>query len=366
MNPTPKVFLLLGLLSLFFSCNGQDPSATSQNPGNGAPKGEIVSGVGKRATVVFQDQQNNFWFGGGEQGVYKYDGKNLFLFTVKDGLCSSNIWGIQEDQLGNLYFDTPEGICKYDGQSFTTLPLADSEASQNEWILNPDDLWFRMGWDKNGPYRYDGTSLYHLAFPKSERADAFYANNPNASYTPYGIYTLYKDRKGTLWFGTASLGVCRFDGVSIDWLYEEQLTITPEGGDFGIRSILEDKEGFFWFCNSRYRFEILPDPPDNAQTNNIPYKKEKGMGYTTEKGEVDYPYFMSIVEDNEGDLWMVTYSDGVWRNDGQQLIHYPIKNGETDALLFSIYKDRQGGLWLGTHNAGVYHWNDGSFQQFKT
>jgi ligand-binding sensor domain-containing protein len=73
---------------------------------------------------------------------------------------------------------------------------------------------------------------------------------------------------------------------------------------------------------------------------------------------------MSIVEDHKGDLWMVTYSDGVWRNDGEKLIHYPIMDGKKKVLLFSIYKDNKGDLWLGTHNAGVYKYQGGSFVKF--
>jgi hypothetical protein len=45
-------------------------------------------------------------------------------------------------------------------------------------------------------------------------------------------------------------------------------------------------------------------------------------------------------------------------------IHYPIKDGETDVLLFTIYKDNKGVLWLGSHNAGVYKFNGHSFEKF--
>ncbi len=61
-----------------------------------------------------------------------------------------------------------------------------------------------MGWDsKRGPYRYDGEHLYHLEFPKTAQADTFHAKYPQATYDPYGIYSMYKDRAGHMWFGTA-------------------------------------------------------------------------------------------------------------------------------------------------------------------
>lgn len=360
---TLKAILLFGILTTFSFCKGRAKHEHLGQPQHEGTIGKTVSELDEGITVIYQDKRNNFWFVG--KGVYQFDGKGLILYTLEDGLCSNAILGIQEDQFGNIYFDTPEGVSKFDGQKFTTLEVIDSNSSRNEWKLGPNDLWFRMGWDKNGPYRYDGKSLYKLEFPKTEQADKFYAEYPNVSYNPYGIYTIYNDSKGRIWFGTSSLGVCRYDGKSISWLYERQLTETSDGGSFGIRSIIEDKDGYFWFCNTRYRYDILPGNSGRNGTDYMNYKKEDGIGYSNGNGEKDFPYFMSITEDNNGDLWMATYDDGVWRNNGKELIHYPIKDGDTDVLLFSIYKDSQGVIWLGTHNAGVYKYNLSSFEKFE-
>jgi len=45
-------------------------------------------------------------------------------------------------------------------------------------------------------------------------------------------------------------------------------------------------------------------------------------------------YFLSITEDNKGELWMVTYGSGIWRYDGKTTTHYPIKDGEKVITLF--------------------------------
>jgi ligand-binding sensor domain-containing protein len=366
---TCKVILFFGILITFSSCAGQNTSEGKSETQEVQEKfvsiGEIATEVDERVMVIFQDKNNHYWFGGGENGVYKYDGETLVLYSTKDGLYSNAVLGIQEDIFGNIYFDTSEGICKFDGQKFVTLQVKEGNVLMNEWKLEPNDLWFRMGWNSNGPYRFDGNFLYELAFPKIEQADKFYAQYPNASFNPYGIYSLYKDSKGSVWFGTSSLGVCRYDGTTISWLYEEQMTTTSDGGALGIRSVLEDKDGIFWFTNTRYRYDISPGHSERNGTSYINYKKKNGIGYTDENGKIDFPYFMSIAEDNNGDLWMVTYDDGVWRNDGEKLIHYPIKVDEKDVLLFSIYKDKQGVLWLGSHNAGAFKFNGKTFEKFE-
>lgn len=346
-------FFCLNLILFLCACQGSNPSKVSK-------KTEAsIEEFDRKAGVIFQDKAGNFWFGGHKKGVYKLDGTRWQLFSKAEGLCSHDIIGIQEDKFGNLYFDTPEGISKFDGQAFTTLEVAKQNASQNQWQLNPDDLWFQMGWNGKGPYRYDGQALYSLEFPKPSLADSFYAKYPNASFSPYGIYSMLKDANGHLWFGTSSLGICRFDGKSIQWFYEHHLTETPNGGSFGIRALIQDQNHHFWFSNTRYRYQI-----DSSNfSDSIHYQREKGVDLKNDAEKA--LYFMSIVEDSVGNLWMATYDDGVWCKKEEKLIHYPIKDKNTTVLLLSIYKDNQEGLWLTTQNAGIYKYNGIDFEQFK-
>ncbi|MEP7268461.1 MAG: two-component regulator propeller domain-containing protein, partial [Saprospiraceae bacterium] len=314
-----------------------------------------------KANLIYQDEKNNYWFNSKEKGVYVYDGNRLLLLTMKDGLCSNVILNMQEDKLGNIYFDTPEGVSKFDGQQFKKLKIIEDMPVNNKWKSEPDNLWFRMGWDKSGPYRFDGNNLHYLEFPKNKMGNEFYAINPNASYNPYGIYSMYKDKNGNIWFGTSNAGIYRFDGEKVNWMYEKQLTETPGGGSFGIRSIVEDNDGYFWICNSSFKYKVLPDTNENFEINPINYKREIGI---ENKGK-SVPYFLSMVTDNKGDLWMTTYDNGVWRKKGEELIQYPVKEGVRSILLSFIYKDKKGVLWLGTQTDGSYKFNGDTFVKFK-
>lgn len=359
-----SAILLIFLIVICSSCKGQNNSKINSGQERSIELGTSVSAIEGGALVIFQDSRNNYWFGGNDKGVYMYGQKRLVLFTPDDGLCSNAVVGIQEDQFGNIFFDTREGVCKFDGNEFSNIEIYESLTSKYDWRLEPGDLWFRMGWDENGPYRYDGKVLYHLEFPKTAQEDVFNSKYPNVTFNPYGVYTMYKDRRGAVWFGTSSLGVCRFDGETINWLYEDHLTETPEGGAFGFRSIFEDQDGFFWFCNTRYRFEILPGNTESKDKGLLKYKREKGVGFASGEHEMDIPYFMSIVDDKNGNLWMVTYDEGVFRKKGEELIHYPVEDEGKTVLLFSIYKDNNGNLWLGSHHEGVFRYNGEEFVKF--
>jgi ligand-binding sensor domain-containing protein len=345
MNKIKLTLLTIFLVSFFVS--------------NSIDTGVTVTQLDKTIWTIYQDKKSNYWFGSKENGVYFYNGQQLKHITTETGLVSNEIRGIQEDDNGNIFFDTEKGVSKFDGYTFKTLKLANPASPLNDWVLKPDDLWFRMASTKSGVYRFDGKYLHYLKFPTSPQENMFYTKNPNTSLKPYGLYTIYKDRKGYMWFGTASLGVCRYDGRTLNWHYEEQLQTTPNGGDFGTRAIFEDKNGKIWINNTRFRYVI-----ETYGYKSVTFKKESGIGYLNKTNKMEFPFFLSITEDNKGNLWMATYENGVWKYNGKELIHYPVKDGETDVLLFTIYKDNKGVLWLGTHNAGVYSFNGHSFEKF--
>jgi ligand-binding sensor domain-containing protein len=266
------IILLFIILTTFTACRGQ-----SQNTHHIAETpiqiGDTVSELAKTIWIIFQDRNNHYWFGSDGNGVYRYDGKTILHFSTQDGLLNDRIRGIQEDKLGDVFITSLEGINKFDGQKMTTLPAIES----NEWKLDSNDLWFSVlgKTGANGPYRYDGKTLHQLKFPKHHMEDEHFKINGKRPWSPYEPYAIYKDSKGNIWFGTSEFGICRYDGLSLSWMYEKHLTLIEGGGSFGIRSILEDKEGKFWFCNTSYRYTILPGSVIEQDKILIDYKREK-------------------------------------------------------------------------------------------
>jgi ligand-binding sensor domain-containing protein len=363
---TPSValtgILVFSLLAAFTSCSGQSPAKAENSTGKPAVEaGAIVSRLGDSLWYVFQDRKNNLWFGSNGQGVFRYDGKTIRNFTTKNGLSNDSIRQILEDESGNMYFSTLGGISKFDGVRFTTLQPVKS----NDWKLEKNDLWFFMlgKRDENGPYRYDGKTLYHLAFPKHFLHDEFYARDGNPLFSPYETYTIYKDRSGALWFGTSGFGACRFDGKTVKWMYERDLTIVPNGGSFGIRSIYEDRQGSFWICNTLHRY--IFNLEETAKSDRLQYRQITGIGNKQAFGGDEYIYYSHIIEDNQGAIWLTTWSQGVYKYDGKTITHYPVKDGLKDINLVSMYKDNQGNLWLGTPENGTFKFNGTAFERFR-
>lgn len=354
-----RILLIFSSFILLTSCHGQSQKSTA-NIGN------TVSELSKNILLIYQATNGDYWFGSDADGVYRYDGKTIIHFSEKDGLSNNRIRNIQEDKQGNIYFATLGGISKFDGQTFATLTAITSTSANDNWKLNSDDLWFAMT-GKNGekgPYRYDGKNLYQLEFPKHYLADKYFAENPDKPWSPYEVYSIYKDSKGNMWFGTGTFGVCRYDGKSLSWLYEGHLTNIPNGGSFGIRSVIEDTAGRFWICNTNYRYTVSPDSIKENDKVLIKYERQKGIESIKLANGNDFIYFMSAINDNDGNLWLATYDQGVWCYNGKTAKQYIVKDGAKNATLFSIYEDKKGGLWLGTHEAGAYKFNGQTFEKF--
>ncbi len=340
--------ILFSILSTLTSCNGQ---TSNQNKSTAQViKGDTIKELDKSIMVVYQDRKNVYWFGSWETGVYKYDGSELVNYTTKHGLLNNRIDEIKEDEFGNIYFgsaNATSSISKFNGNTFTTLTAVPSK----NWKLESTDLWFEYSYGNTGKvYRYDGITLYELQFP----------NPPNLS-NPFDIYSIYKDRKGNIWFGTNPVGVCRYDGKSFEWITEEDVTEFRNEGANGVRSITEDKNGDFWF-NTEYRYSVYDS---TTLKSNKFYTRHESIGGLDRKKDSNLDEYLSTVRDNNSNLWFVTYRDGVWKYDGTKITQYVVQDNSKSITLFSIYKDNNGALWLGTHENGAYKFNGKNFEKFK-
>lgn len=345
-------FLIFSVLTLFTSCNGQTTKKkiTENQSTELLVKGDTVKELDKSIMVIYQDKKGNYWFGSWETGVYKFDGNSIVNYTKEHGLPSNRIDEIKEDEQGNIYFSSccPNAtVTKFDGNSFEVL----SPFSSNYWRLNSTDLWFRHSYEyENKVYRYDGTTLHELILTK-----------PPKLSNPFGIYSIYKDTKGNIWFGTNPIGVCRYDGKTFQWITEEDVTEFRNEGANGVRSILEDKNGDFWF-NTENRYSIYDSITLKSDKF---YTRHKSIGGLDKKEDSNLNEYLSCVKDDNENLWFVTYRDGVWKYDGESITHFPVKVNLKDITLFSIYKDNNGNLWLGSHENGAFKFNGITFEKFN-
>ncbi len=346
-----NIHLFLFILTLLTSCNGQNSiqKKNTKKFDEQHTMGDTVKDLGSSIMVVYQDKKNIFWFGSWETGVYRYDGKTLINYNTKQGLPNNRVDEIKEDNSGNIYFNgcyPNSTITRFDGYTFTTLTPIPS----NDWKLQSNDMWFKHSYQSEKVFRYDGITLYELPIPK-----------PPKLSNPFEIYSIYQDSKGNIWFGTNPSGVCRYNGKSFEWITENDVTEFGDGGANGVRAITEDKNGDFWF-NTAFRYNVY----DSITLNSTKfYRRHESTGSLDGKEDGSINEYLSIVKDNNNNLWMATFRNGVWKYDGTKVTHYPVQQNAKDISIFSIYKDNGGELWLGTHENGAYKFDGTTFKKFK-
>lgn len=358
LNPL-KLILLIFLYSYLSACGENLSSQNSTSENTVQELGTKVLELDNQIWNILQDSRGHYWFGSKDNGLYHKKENTLKRYTTEDGLTHNQIRGIQEDHLGNIFIETSKGISKYDGEQFSTLEVIKS--SKNTWKLEPKDLWF--GCYSEYIYRYDGTSLIELRLPKQDLRKVLGEEKgtlplEDFKFSPYTVYGLEIDKEGHLWIGTESAGAYRYNGASFIWFGEKELSVLPDGRVPAVRSMIQDKEGYFWLSNFISKYRICSDCPDG-------YEKLKAVDLSEDLLEDKLPYFNSGLSDKSGDLWMITYGGGVWLYDGHSFLNTEIHNGKETVLLVSIYEDRDGILWLGTDNDGVYREEGEGFVKYK-
>lgn len=377
MNKLSAILLCFGLTT----CHNQKPEQASISPGKvhgdsvaaqttipekekhtTTYSGNAVNKLSGFINCILQDVHGIYWFASNNDGVYGYDGASLFQFTVKDGLCDNQVFTIQEDKEHNIWFLTAAGISRFDGKKFATFPekgnrqLSDGKKTKT---AATDALWFEFG---GGAYYYDGSSFSYVLLPKPDSKTKYInTTNPQSpdaqKLNPYSVYCSFKDKKGNLWFGTQTLGVCRYDGKIFTWFTESGLKGPA------VRALFEDSRGNLWFGNNgnglfQYNGETLSNFSEKHGLGNPEFVKTgKSIPGTLAR-------VWTVNEDDNGNIWIGTYDAGVWRYDGVTLTNYTTKDGLISNTINTIYKDNNGTLWFGTDGAGVCKFNGTSFSAF--
>lgn len=271
--------------------------------------------------------------------------------SLEQGLSQSNVNAIVQDNQGFMWFGTQDGLNRYDGYNFKVYrhnPADSASISDNYiWRLLVDSkgtLW--VGTYSGGLNRYD---------PRTDSFTAFRHDPANpASLLTNNINMIYEDRSGTLWVSSWAGGLSRLDSTGRGFIHyrhdpaDSSSLIFPNVG-----AVLEDSFGDLWVGTwnalARMRKEnghwktYLRYSSDPKDPHCLPNEK-----------------IWSLLEDplNPGYIFIGTYGGGVCvyeRNSGQ-FIRLTLEN-EPEFLsrcsITSIVADNNGLIWIGTYENGL-------------
>ena len=365
--------------------------------------------VQSQVTAIYQDSQGYMWFGT-LGGVSRFDGLTFTNFTVAEGLSSNRTLSIAEDHQNRIWIATPRGINVFDGSSFTLLTTEDGLLDDQVFELlglPSGDIWIAS---RSGLTYYDGESFSHITEVDGLHSGAIVSidldNNGNlwagstmgvcaledkepTCYTvdeglPHPVVSsLMIDQRGRVWAGTpGGIGVLLPGGKNRRFITLDYLPNKSVGG------LLEDKSGAIWFSNRDGFYRIgqqmeVADRWDNGNwIGSVVFEDREGTiwagtygtgviqfrptAFTNETQFLDLPddIYLSVYEDADSVLWVGTRISGLFRIEGNEVLHFDTQKWPYLKHIRSIRKGPDNTLWVATVS-GVIRYDDTGFRHFS-
>ena len=265
------------------------------------------------------------------------------------------------------------------GIRFTRLSTDDGLSQTRVSQIVQDDQGFMWFGSQYGLNRYDG---YKFKVFKHE------PGNRN-SLSGVFIYSLFKDRSGSLWIGCEEF-LDKFDPVSDTFTHYRIDTTEAQGETVPVTNISQDHTGMLWLSTIRglvrfdpstghiIRYRHDPNNPFSLSSDAIRTTGEDREGTfwvgssegldafdrDTEKVTLHVPLQnlseTSFYEDRDGVLWIFQITGGglaVFDRKTNTLTQYSFHEGHlSDALMtgaMTMLEDRDGSLWFGTFGDGL-------------
>lgn len=244
---------------------------------------------GKRVVDLFFDNEGSLWVCTYEGGLARFKAGIITNLTIKKGLSTNKVHIIGRYN-GKHYIGTQDGIVNiYDGNGVSHLHLRDNFKKDviRDFLFEDDIAWIA---------NYKG--LVKLKNGKQ----SYY--NESTGLPNQNIRTLFKDSKGTMWIGTRTGGLIRFD----------------EAG------------------------------------NHISYDKNSGLLTN---------YVLCIEEDKNGNLLLGTNAGGLSRLSASgEWNHFSIQKDNSGTLIFNMLVDGFNNTWLCT-NLGLFRFSEGEIEKVQ-
>jgi len=317
------------------------------------PSNPLSSNTLSNKTVlpIIEDSDNVMWVG-------TYNGLNRIDRTTgiithylpdpnnKYSIPSSKIEALTEDSSGTIWVGFWGGtLASYDRDSdrFTHIyrhdtgnPNSITESERVKFILedrdDPNILWITT--TKGGLDRFDKKREVFTHYKYTAEDGQSISNNSMA--------TLYDDGKGVLWIPTYGGGLDRFDKKSGRFInYRHEAGNVNSLGSNTLYEVIETSDGEMWISRKGgiSRFD-----------------KNTGVfvNYDTDKDGVAFGAVGSLLEDDQGYLWLGTVGGGIVRFERKtgNTKRFTVDDGLQSNTFYwtSRARTRKGELWFGGSN----------------
>ncbi len=337
---------------------------------------------------------DELWIGT-ETGIYIYNLKTKASTHLQNdksdpfSISDNAIYSLCKDREGGMWIGSYFGGVNYYPRQTTYFekyyPTNDLKTLQGQRVREickgkGDDLW--IGTEDAGLFRFnvstktfkhidasskfsnihglcmDGDDLWVGTFSKgvhvintvTGRIKSYTADDSPATIQDNYVFSILKSSTGHIYLGT-SLSLMKYDKVR--GTFER----VPELDHNLVYDIKEDSQGNLWvatYANGVFRHE--------AKTG-----KWEHFRHTEKKGSLPYDKVLSIFEDSNLQIWLTTQGKGFCKFDpaSKTFLQYPTSGGTLQGVVYQIIEDDSGFFWLTTNNGLIrFRPSDGSTKTF--
>lgn len=273
-------------------------------------------------------------FPDGKTNVISFD-----YFSQADGLPNNQIQCIFQDKKGWMWLGTSQGLSRFDGYRFVNFIHSPEDSSSLSGSL------VRVIFEDKKGELLIGTENGGLNVFDREKEKFLhpFKNNPGFKLKEISVNAISEDREGNLYLGTdRSLLKVDNSGHLSEITPQKNAHNSGFTGSF-IRAIQIDNSGNLWLGTTNGLFLYYPDL-NSIEPVSIPLSNKQS-------GEV-----MEIMKDDDGYLWIGTYSNGLYIIDPSTKSSHHLNLGpyyNRTETIRAISKGVLGDYWIGTRG-GLY------------
>lgn len=299
---------------------------------------------------IFQDSNDNLWFGTNIYGVMMYNGDTLAHFDDHNGFIGGRVTGILEGKEGNIWISKDGGLTMFDYQAYENGNQPFKNFG-NESGLKDTELWAQFV-DSRGTYwvgTYSGPLIFDGTSFKSFELEYAFPRDTSPLAVKNRITSMAEDQNGRIWFAMDGMGITIYDPIKKPTF--SFINSTNGLPDDHVGAVFADSKGNVWIGTNKGLSAY------HGMVNGSP----KIINYSQDK-VIDGDEVGAFFEDKNGDIWFAAENYGVYKyaNDKGTFQNFYTDHGlETNGIL-AIQKDRQDRFWFGGWG-GLFRFDDKRF-----
>lgn len=267
---------------------------------------------------LLEDQDGTLWIAT-KRGLVRAHSGEFTLFDQRHGLKDAGIQCLALSCRGRLWVGTSRGLALWEGERFIHYPSPTPRSGIVRALAADPHGWVWVS-SADGLHRFDPMTK---AF-----ARIWTAPSEPSQYLGHGVESLAFDESGRLWFGTRGGAGWVNPGTGAVQLPPDDLASLP-GNRQGLLA-----------RSARGMWSVGPGGVAMARLGapQIPQAIE----------ELDGVVVRCALEDREGNLWLGTAHNGLWRLRPRTVRTAAVPAKLKNVPVWSVCVAREGGLWAGT------------------